>query len=534
MTSPALLHDGLWRVAATTPAAVAVAHNDDAVTYGALANAAGRLAEVLATLGAGPGERVAVHLERSIGAVVALYAVLASGAACVPLDPDAPPARVATILRDCGVHLMISEVEKAEEWTALVDAGAPLTTVLVPETPAADAPDVPEGLCIVGSEALAPRTGARPASSVTPSDLAYVLYTSGSTGTPKGICLTHANVGAFVAWAAAEFAVVAEDRLSSHAPFHFDLSLFDLYAASYAGAAVVLAPRGTSAFPRETARFIAEHGITIWYSVPWVLAQLAERGAVVAGDLPQLRVVLFAGEVFPHPSLEKLRLALPGARLANLYGPTECNVCTWYDVPEDVDAIPEPLPIGRAIRGVELAVVADGGPVAPGVVGELFVRGATVMQGYWADPERTASVLVASTGDVAATVVAPDRSPGPWLRTGDLAEVLPDGTLRFHGRRDDQVKHRGHRVELGDVEAAVAAHPAVAECAVTVVPDHRKDTRLVAHVVTTSTVTTSELRRGCAARLPRSVVPDEFRVVGTIPRTSTGKIDRRALATATE
>jgi amino acid adenylation domain-containing protein len=531
VNAPPLLHDALWRAAAASPEATAVVHDGDALTYEELATAAGALAELLITLGAGPGARVAVHLERSIGAVVALYAVLASGAACVPLDPDAPATRVATILRDCGVNLLVSETAKAGEWAPILDAGAPVTTVIVPATSTADVLGVPDGVNVIGAEALATRVGTRPATSVSPSDLAYLLYTSGSTGAPKGICLTHANVGAFVAWAASEFAVASDDRLASHAPFHFDLSLFDLYAAAHAGATVVLAPRGTSAFPRETARFIAEHHITVWYSVPWVLAQLAERGGLQVGDLPGLRAVLFAGEVFPHRPLQALRTALPDARLANLYGPTECNVCSWYEVPEDLAAIPDPLPIGRAIAGVDLAVVTDGASVGPGEVGELFVRGPTVMQGYWADPERTAAALVPNPWELTET----DRGrTGPWLRTGDLAEPLADGTLRFHGRRDDQVKHRGHRVELGDVEAAIAAHPAVTECAVTVVPDRRKDTRLVAHVVVGGGVTGAELRRTCAERLPRSVVPDEFHLVGTIPRTSTGKIDRRALASHTE
>jgi acyl-coenzyme A synthetase/AMP-(fatty) acid ligase len=327
---------------------------------------------------------------------------------------------------------------------------------------------------------------------------------------------------AFVSWAAEEFELGPEDRVASHAPFHFDLSTFDLFAAAYAGSTVVLVPRAASVFPRETARFIDTAGISVWYSVPWVLAQLAQRGGLAPGDLPTLRSVLFAGEVFPTRPLRELMRSLPHARFVNLYGPTECNVCTWYEVPQLDDDVDE-IPIGRAIDGVDLLVVTnEGGEAVTGEIGELYVHGPTVMQGYWGDDARTSAAIVPHP-------LGRDAS-NRWLRTGDLVEVLASGDLRFRGRRDAQVKHRGNRVELGDVETAIAAHPNVESCAVILRADARAATRLVAFVVLHGNGTdTGDLRRLCAERLPRYMLPDDFEFVATLPRTSTGKVDRRAL-----
>jgi amino acid adenylation domain-containing protein len=352
-------------------------------------------------------------------------------------------------------------------------------------------------------------------------DLAYILYTSGSTGDPKGVMLSHRNALTFVDWATARLGVEASDRLSSHAPLHFDLSIFDLFAAASAGAAVDLVPAETSVFPTAVASFIADRGITIWYSVPSVLSMLALRGGLEPGALPQLRTVLFAGEVFPVPYLRRLMRTLPHARFLNLYGPTETNVCTYYEVPPLDDERVVPIPIGRAIDNVEVfAVGEDGERVPDGEVGELWVRGSSVMCGYWGDPTRTDRSLVGwNVG----------HGPGdPAYRTGDLVRRDAQGDYEFLGRRDSQIKSRGYRIELGDVEAALYAHPTVVECAVTAVPDELVTNRLKAYVVLREEGTAADVLRVCGERVPPYMVPD-LEVREQLPRTSTGKIDRRAL-----
>jgi amino acid adenylation domain-containing protein len=353
--------------------------------------------------------------------------------------------------------------------------------------------------------------------------LAYVLYTSGSTGVPKGVKLSHRNGLAFVDWAVRELDLGPSDRLSSHAPFHFDLSIFDIFAAAQAGAPLVLIPRQASVFPTELVKVIDRQQITVWYSVPSILTMIATRGGLAPGSLPSLRVVLFAGEVFPTKYLRTLMGQLPAVRFCNLYGPTETNVCTWYDVPPIPDDEIQPIPIGRAIDDVEAIVVTEAGTLAGvGEVGQLLVRGPTVMQGYWGDPDRSQRSLVRHPFDPECADLL--------YRTGDLVEWLPDGDLRFLGRTDDQVKSRGYRIELGEIETALHAHAAVVECVVVALPDEVFGNRLEAIVVVREAVTSVELTELCASLVPRYMVPEAFHLRDELPKTSTGKIDRRRLA----
>lgn len=510
-----LLPHLLERAADADPEAVAVIDGEASRSFAAIAQDSARLARVLRGLGVRRGDRVGVHLDKSIEAVTALYAVMSAGAAYVPLDPDAPGARLATIARDAALSAVITAAAKpAWPEIAAVRSDLPVVLLDVDETSSAGRP--------TAGRADVVREDSTPLNLGTlDQDLAYILYTSGSTGNPKGVMHTHRSALAFVDWAAEEFGVGADDVLSSHAPFHFDLSVFDLYAAARGRAAVTLVPRTLSMFPSRLARFIETNGVTVWYSVPTVLSMLATRGGLEPGALPSLRTILFAGEVFPTKFLRTLMDKLPGVRFANLYGPTETNVCTWYEVPELDRDRTEPVPIGRAVANDELYVVADDGTLAAhGDVGELWVRGGTVMRGYWGDDDRTQRTLI------------PDpfrRELGdPVYRTGDLVRWDHAGDLIFLGRRDAQIKSRGYRIELGDVEAAIYAHPAVRECAVLAVPDELITNRLEAFVVADG-LDHTELAHFCLERLPKYMVPDRITFRDALPRTSTQKVDRQSL-----
>jgi acyl-coenzyme A synthetase/AMP-(fatty) acid ligase len=275
-----------------------------------------------------------------------------------------------------------------------------------------------------------------------------------------------------------------------------------------------------SLFPREVARFIEERRISIWYSVPTILSALALRGGLDARTVRHLRTVLFAGEVFPTKHLRRLMELLPHTRLYNLFGPTETNVCTYYEVSAPPEPGAPPIPIGRAIDGVEVFAVTDEGRLAAdGEAGELHVAGPTVMRGYWGDAARTAEVLVPDPRDTGAKV----------YRTGDIVRPSPDGDYLFLGRRDAQIKSRGYRIELGEIESALDAHDAVVECAVVAVPDDLVTNRLKAAVVVREPVEPGELASFCAQRIPRYMVPESFDFRSALPRTSTGKTDRQAL-----
>jgi amino acid adenylation domain-containing protein len=338
--------------------------------------------------------------------------------------------------------------------------------------------------------------------------------------------ISHANALAFVDWAVDEMRVMGSDRLSSHAPLHFDLSIFDLFAAMKSGAAVALIRDGTSTFPTRLSKWIERNRITIWYSVPAILTSLLQKGRLDQLDLSSLRLVLFAGEVFPTKHLRELQAALPGVELCNLYGPTETNVITWYRVPPLPADRDDPIPIGRACANTDLLVVADDGSLVsePDQPGELYARGPTVAQGYWGDVEKTERAFV----------------PNPFqstfretvYRTGDIVTLSPDGDLLLMGRRDRMVKIRGYRIELDEIESTLYGHPDVKEAAVVAIPDEQHGARILAFVVGTGDgiADAGTLKTHCLERLPRYTVPESYEILDDLPKTSTGKIDRTKLA----
>jgi amino acid adenylation domain-containing protein len=518
-----LLHHLVSASAVRYPERTAVEDGDRYLTYAELETRSNRLANLLREIGVSRGDRVGLFLDKSLEAVVGIYGILKCGAAYVPLDPRAPVQRLAYIAGDCGIRVLISGIEKAEQWNQLLANDAPIEHIVMVNqaqgeiTPVSGARLPLTTDDIERQEATAPRDG------TISLDIAYILYTSGSTGLPKGVMLSHQNALAFVRWTVERVGVREKDRLSNHAPLHFDLSVFDLYAAAMAGAAVVLVPAELSVFPVQIRNFLRNEAITIWYSVPSILSMLTVRGGLEPEDFPGLRTILFAGEVFPTKYLRRLMQLLPHVRFFNLYGPTETNVCTWYEVPSLPEAATEPIPIGRAIDDVEVFAVTDEGSVAVvGEVGELHVRGTTVMHGYWGDAERTAHGLVADPRGGAGRDVS--------YRTGDLVRLRADGDYELIGRRDHQIKSRGYRIELGEIETTLLSHPDVLECAVIAIPDALVTNRIVAFVSAQNGLTEQDLVEIAAARVPHYMVPERIEFRGELPKTSTGKIDRQALA----
>jgi amino acid adenylation domain-containing protein len=511
-----LIHGFLSSSAERTPNATAVVDRSGAITYGELDAASDRLASRLIELGVGIGDRVGLYLNKSIDAVIAIYGVMKAGAAYVPIDPSSKEARAVYIANNCGVDVLVSATNKKHLWAAFGEGG--VRHVICMDGPGEEV----EGITTYPREWVDSATPMALPRLIS-QDLAYILYTSGSTGQPKGVMLSHQNCLSFVKWAVDEFAVTSQDRLSSHAPFHFDLSTFDLYAAAIAGAPVYLVPKSVSMLPVEVKKFIETNQISVWYSVPSILTMLVELGGLEVGDLPTLRTLLFAGEVFPTKYLSRLMKLLPHVQFANLYGPTETNVCTGYTVPEPPDEDAPPISIGGAITNVETFVVDEQNRIVEaGQVGELLVRGPTVMAGYWGDADLTAKKLIPSP--------IPRHLGDPVYRTGDLVEEQEGGIYRFIGRRDNQIKSRGYRIELGDIEAALSAHPAVLEVVVVAIPDEMVSNRIVGFASVSEGLSDSELLRFCAERVPNYMVPESMHIRAELPKTSTGKIDRRALS----
>jgi len=510
------LHLLLEKSADEHPERTAVVDRERSVTYRELDSGANRVAQMLRSNGVEPGDRVGIYLDKSMEAVIGIYGVLKAGGVYVPLDARAPVARVAYIASDCGIEVLISSSKQHQQTSELANLGAPLRTIvnMAREAAAGTIPSVDVLNFSTSEDSDRLNLGGDE------NDLAYILYTSGSTGQPKGVMLSHLNGLAFVRWGIAELGVRPEDRLSSHAPFHFDLSIFDLFAAAGTGASVMLVPSSTSVFPVEVARFIRDQEITVWYSVPSILSLLVQHGTLEEGDLPNLRCIVFAGEVFPNKFLAQLMKTLPHVSFHNWYGPTETNVCTAYPVDTVPDALGADIPIGKAITGVGTLVVnEDGSPTAKGEEGELLVRGPTVMRGYWGDAAKTASRLLDDA-----------KNPGAKLyKTGDLVVEESDGNYRFRGRRDHQIKSRGYRIELGEIETALNAHPDVVECVVVAIPDDLISNRIEAFVVVRGEQNSGQLIAWCAGRVPRYMIPEAFRFADVLPKTSTGKIDRQAV-----
>ncbi len=373
----------LLRAAAErSPDKIAIESDQGSLTFGALDEAADRVAGELAEQGVGLGDRVGIHLEKSLEAVVSLYGAMRAGAAYVPLDATAPPSRTAYIATDCDIAALISEPSLIAALRGVDPAAAPRGIAC-----GSPCPDGFTGWDEVQSDGRA----APPLQSVD-SDLAYILYTSGSTGKPKGVAISHRSSLTFVRWAHQRLELTDSDVFSSHAPLHFDLSILDLFGSAAAGATVALVPAEAALFPTRLAEWIHEKGITVWYSVPSALTMIVRYADLEHGPLSRLRLILFAGEVFPIRYLRELMPLAPKARFFNLYGPTETNVCTYHEVGEIPSADDPPLPIGRPCENTRCEVVDDSGKALTevGAEGELVATGTIVAQGYWGDREKTA------------------------------------------------------------------------------------------------------------------------------------------------
>lgn len=511
------LHQLLDRAAGSDPEHEAVRCDGRSLTYGQLSRRSSAFAAALVDAGVRRGDRVALFLPKSVDAVTAIYGIMMAGAAYVPIDPKSPVLRAATIARDCTVAAVVTTPDRAAMLLEGLGDHRPRCVILAGED--VPAPDL--GVPTMLLDEAAGGAGLMRPVPVVDTDLAYILYTSGSTGTPKGVMLTHRHALTFIEWCASAIGSTPQDRFSNHAPFHFDLSVFDLYLAAYGGASVSVVPDEQAYFGRDLATFIREERISVWYSVPSALMVLT-RAMGEGESFPELRSVVFAGEVYPTKHLRALASVVPNADLWNLYGPTETNVCTYYrvdDLPDD-----GPIPIGRACENAEVFAITDDGKLAGvGEEGELHVRGSAVMKGYWGSPERSAEVLVQHPLQTGTLELV--------YRTGDLVRLRADGDYDFIGRRDHQIKSRGYRIELGEVEAALHADPHLDSAVAVAVPHEDWGSAIVAFVVPKNhEVTEIEIKREAARRLPRYMVPARVEVRSNLPTTSTGKIDRRAVA----
>jgi natural product biosynthesis luciferase-like monooxygenase protein/amino acid adenylation domain-containing protein len=486
----ACIHHLFEAWAERTPEAPALSMGGRQLTYGEVNRQANQLAWFLRGQGVGPEILVGVCIERSLEMVIAILAILKSGGAYLPLDPDYPPGRLSFMVKDAGPRLVLTGGASAP--VAL--EGAPCLSL--------------EGI----ADELARQPTGNPDASVSATNLAYVIYTSGSTGTPKGVVVPHRGVCNFLEALIPPLGITPGSRVLQFSSPSFDYSVHEMMTALCGGATLCVATAAARQLGEPLLSLLREERITHLSLTPSVLATVPPRG------LEHLKVVSVAGEACPPELVSRWS---PGRRMFNLYGPTETSV--WATFAECIDDGRRPS-IGRPFANMRVYVLDEHlQPVPIGVIGELYVGGVGVARGYLNRPQLTEERFIPSP---------PGLEPGERLyRTGDLARWRADGTLDYLGRRDHQVKLRGVRIELGEVEAQLTRQPGINEAVVLLRESPSGDPQLVAYVVPHAGVVVSpdELRRGMGAQLPQHMLPSTFLVLSALPRNPNGKIDRKAL-----
>jgi amino acid adenylation domain-containing protein len=488
-----------------TPDAVAVVCGNESLTYRELNRRANQVAHHLATLGVGRETLVGLCVERSPAMVVALLGILKAGAAYLPLDPTYPPERLAFMLEDARPPVVVTRQRLAADLqaygarTVYLDAHWPLMARCSDENP--------------GSDAAA-------------EDVAYLLYTSGSTGRPKGVLGVHRATLSVLAWMGQAFPFAGDEVCCQKTPVSFGDSIQELFGPLLQGIRTVLIPDAVLKDVARLVQTLARHDVSRIILVPSLLRTLLDTYSDLPDRLPHLKLWFAGGEALSSDLVHRFRERLPHARLINLYGASEASDdTTWYDATSASDELTR-VPIGRPIANTQVYVLDQHlQPVPVGVAGELYVGGASLTRGYLNRPELTAERFIPHPFS---------HEPGARLyKTGDVARYRADGQLEYLGRYDQQVKIRGVRIELEEIEAALRQHPAVREIAVTVREEVPGDVRLVAYVVPAQEPgpTIGELRRFLGAKLPAAMVPATFVRLGTLPHTPSGKVDRRALPT---
>ena len=424
--------------------------------------------------------RVVIALDRGIDAAVAILAVLGMGACYIPLDLKNPTSRLNHILADAAPHCIVGKGPRPD-W---LESPASWLDIELPE-----ASTMPENWVVATDEEL----------------LAAILYTSGSTGTPKGVALSRRALRNFTDWASGAFRLNRQDRIASLAPFHFDLSVFDLFSGLSTGATVDFVPAGLTLSPSRLTHWLRVERISVFYTVPSLLGFIALKGSLDTMPMPDLKTVLFAGEVFPTFQLKKLCALLPQVDFYNLYGPTETNVCLYWPVDRERLRNDQPIPIGRPACGATLKIDPNNG--------ELWVQSANNLSGYWQQGRLTDA-----------------SSSEGYFRTGDRVSVNERGEYCYHGRLDRMLKCAGYRVEPAEVEAAIMQAPGVAGCAVVGVADPTCGCRPAAAVVLQRGSKLDTVVKMVKQRLPSYMHPSKFAVVESLPYLSNGKTDYQNLS----
>ena len=521
-----LLHQILEDRAARYPGNEAIVYRDQSLNYSDLESKSNQLARLLIRNGVKAGDRVGIMLGKCLESIISIFGILKTGACYVPIDPSAPATRVSYILRNCEIMILLTSEHILGRLGDLDTSGSYPGSVIVTERTVGASVFRDDRPTIIDWQEI-DRESDSSLEKVSIPDVnpAYILHTSGSTGYPKGVVISHLNALAFVNMTTDFFKVSEEDRLCNHAALYFDLSMFDIFVALNSGGTVVLIPENLSVFPVMLAEYIEKKKITVWNSVSSILSMLAIRGSLNRFTFPSLRLVIFSGEILPVKYLRILKTHMTNAEFYNIYGQTEANSSTYYKANELPRDDSWKIPIGRPFPNFEVFVLDEGGKIIdfPGGEGELYVKGSTVANGYWRDPERTRERFI--------TDPRVENSPINVYRTGDLVRRDENGDLIFAGRKDHLIKSRGYRIELDEIEVALNSHPMVRQAAVIPIPDETIGNRIVACVATFDGAkgAADDILSYCSKLLPKYMIPEKIEFYENLPQTPNGKIDRKTL-----
>jgi amino acid adenylation domain-containing protein len=525
-----LLHQLLSESAVKYPDNEAIIFKEQSITYADLERESNKLANGLAGIGIEKGERVGIYMDRGIDSIVSVFGILKAGAAYVPIDPLSPPGRLSYILDKCRIKFLLTSKEKTANIERVFPETSPLKTIIVMNGLDSRSSSFGSSKLIDWQEIKKSASCDVPRANGIDSDVAYILFTSGSTGNPKGVMLSHLNSLTFVNSAHDFFQITMKDRFSNICPLHFDMSVFDLFVAFKAGATVVIIPETTTTFPVKLAEVIAKNEISIWNSVPSALSLLATYKNLDNHDLSSLRLVVFAGELFPLKYLRRIQEVVPGARFCNMYGQTEANSSTYFWVERLTADAKATLPIGRAFPNFDVFALDEAGKqvTLPGQEGELYVRASTVALGYWDEVEKTKKSFVSNP-------LRPDLNERVY-KTGDLVHLDGDGNFVFLGRKDHMIKSRGYRIEIGEIETVLCSHPEIKNAVVIPIPDELIGNRISVIVVPLAAgkITRDDILQYCAKQLPKYMIPEIVEFRDSLPTTSSGKVDRKKLSDQVE
>ncbi|MEH0020146.1 MAG: amino acid adenylation domain-containing protein [Desulfobacter sp.] len=518
-----LLHHLLMESAENFPDNIAVVINDKTIDYKTLERKSDQLSTMLSRAGVRQGQRVGIILKKSIESIISIFGILKAGAVYVPIDPFIPQERINFIIKNCDIRCLLTSRDRLKKINTQ-DHPAIQHIVLAHDRQANDS--LPDGVEIHYWDELedVPGTPLKDPD-ICDQSPAYILYTSGSTGVPKGVTFSHLNSLTFVNTAADFFNIQPEDRLASHAPLHFDLSIFDIFAAIKTGAAIVLIPEFFSTFPKKISEYIVKKDISIWNGVATSLVIMATRGNIENFNFSSLRLILFSGDIMPVKYLRKLKEHIPSADFYNIYGQSEANSSLYYKI-DRIDAEDSwKIPIGKPFPNFEVFALNDEGHTVrhPGEKGELYIKGSTVALGYWRNTEKTRDHFVADPMQ--------ESGGARVFRTGDIVKLDNDCNYVFIGRKDSIVKSRGYRIELDEIEAVLNSHSLVNQAVAVSIPDDMFGNRIIACVspYNENELDSNTITEYCSKTLPKYMIPERIRIMDQLPETSTGKIDRNIL-----